>query len=138
MGAIVSFVVGFVIAQLIKRLITGRREGWRQALRGLTKTGDCPSGHAAGVIALTTFLGLADGPTTSVFGLALAMSAIVVYDALHVRYAVGELGVAMQKVVKKIGLENAAPKIVKGHKIVEVIAGVLLGFVVGAAVYLLS
>ena len=64
------------------------------------------------------------------------MWAIVVYDATHVRYAVGEQGKALNKLLKKAG--DAELPVVNGHTVPQVIVGALLGVVVWMIVTLIT
>lgn len=59
----------------------------------------------------------------------LSMDAIVLYDAIHVRFAVGEQGKALNKLLKKNGEPEV--KVVEGHTFGQVVVGVVLGVVVG-------
>ena len=125
---IISFVCGFAIAQAIKfiiALIRGRKNVWKY----LVKSGDMPSGHAASLVAATTFLGFSEGITSSVFALAVCVSAIVLYDAMNVRYVVGEQGKALNKLIPK------PIRIAEGHTFWEVFVGTLIGLIIGFLVF---
>ena len=135
-GVIVSFAAGWFITQLIKLLLAVHEKGLRGALSQSARPGGMPSGHTAGFVAITTFLALTEGFCSSVFGLALAVTTVIVYDSLHVRFAVGELGDTVEKMAKKIDPKMPTPQVVKGHKLVEVLAGASLGMVVGWATFL--
>lgn len=139
-GAIVAFLSGFVIAQLWKFVVgmwTGRgksrMENLRAALGYLSRSGGMPSGHSAGMVAATVFLGGYYGFGSGVFALAVAVTGIVLYDAMHVRYAVGEQGKALNKLLKKAG-EKELP-VVEGHTFGQVAVGSILGLIVGIAIF---
>ena len=125
---IIAFVCGFVLAQLIKfiiALIRGKKNIWKY----LVKSGDMPSGHSASLISATTFIGFSEGVTSSVFALAVCVSAIVLYDAMNVRYVVGEQGKALNKLISK------PIRIAEGHTFFEVLVGSVLGFFIGYIIF---
>ncbi len=134
--ALGAFFGGFVVAQLWK-FVGGliRRRGklhfnnFGEVIGDLTRAGGMPSGHAASMAALTMYLGFAAGFDSGLFILSLAFFGIVVYDATHVRYAVGEQGEALNGLLKAAGKPELP--IVEGHTIPQVIVGALLGVVIG-------
>lgn len=136
-GAIISFVAAWFVTQSIKFTIAVHEKGLREAFSLSSKPGGMPSGHTAGFVAITTFLALAEGLDSSIFGLAVAVTIVIMYDALHVRFAVGELGETVKKLAHKVDPKMSTPRIMKGHKLTEVLAGLVLGLAIGFAVYLL-
>lgn len=121
---IISFVCGFLLSQGIKTtLAIGRKE--KDIKKYLLGSGGMPSGHTAGVVAATTCIGCLEGTSASLFGFAIVMCAIIIYDALNVRRAVGEQGKLLNKLSPK------KLKIVEGHTISEVFIGVILGVLIG-------
>lgn len=140
--AVVAFAGGFVVAQLLKLiigLIQGSKTGvvsFRTAVGYLTRSGGMPSGHAASFTALTTYLGCVEGFNTALFVLALATLLIILYDAIHVRYAVGEQGKALNQLLKAAGKPELP--VVEGHTVLQVIVGVLIGVLLGWMVFILT
>lgn len=142
MYAIIAFVAGFMLAQLWK-LIEGmiRRKAHpemahlKTAIAYVFRSGGMPSGHSASMTALTVYIGCAEGVNSSIFALALATTIIIFYDAVHVRYAVGEQGVALNRLLEKNG-DKTLP-IVEGHTVPQVIVGVILGVIVGVITFIL-
>lgn len=116
-------VVGWLIAQSIKYIIQLHKDGLQ--LRDLYASGGMPSSHTAFMASLTTYLGIIEGWSSSVFVLAAAVTAIIMYDAIGVRRAVGEQGRILRELSKK-KFHNAM-----GHSPTEVAAGLLLGVVIG-------
>ena len=105
----------------------------------MTKSGGMPSGHTASFVAFDTALGLTYGFDTPVFALAVCMTIIIVYDAVNVRYAVGEHGRLLNAIAVSDNNEKTKPqKIVEGHTIPQVIVGAILGVVLGIAVSFIS
>ena len=141
-GAIVAFVAAWVIAQgwkFVVGMYLGKgqpmMQNFRTAVGYLTRSGGMPSGHSAWMTAATVYLGCYYGFTSGIFALAVASTGIVLYDAIHVRYAVGEQGKALNKLLKKAG-EPTLP-VVEGHTIPQMIVGVMIGVIVGLGVYFL-
>lgn len=141
--ALIAFVSGFVLAQLWK-LIEGlarhkkhpEMTHFKTAIAYIFRSGGMPSGHSACMSAITTYFGLAEGISSNIFALALASTIIVIYDALHVRYAVGEQGKALNRLLSQ-NHEKTLP-VVEGHIVIEVVFGVILGGLVGYLVYILQ
>lgn len=126
---IIAFFVSFIIAQLTKTL-AAYLCGERNVKKYLLASGGMPSGHSAGISAAAVCIGLTDGFNSSIFGFAIVMAAIIIYDSVNVRYAVGEQGKILNLLTKK------KMKVVEGHTRREVVAGILLGIVVGWMVYI--
>ena len=125
-GAILSFVLGWFLAQTGKLLGDIIRAG-----RPLTRSGGMPSGHTASFIGLSVYFGVQFGFTSSIFALAICTSAIVIYDAVNVRYAVGEQG-KLLNIIAADGKKNyKKPKVVEGHTIPQAIIGGILGIIIG-------
>ena len=133
--------LGWFFAQtgkLIGDLFVKKRPlDFKELLDCYTRSGGMPSGHTASFLGLTTFLGLKTGFTSGLFVLALAMTIIVVYDAVNVRYAVGEQGKLLNIMAEADNSRKTRKmKVVEGHTIPQVSVGaalgILLGFVCGA------
>lgn len=138
-----AFIAGWLIAQLAK-LITGIivKKGkitFKEAAYYFTKSGGMPSGHTASLVALSTAIALFYGLDTPVFALAVCTTALFVYDAVNVRYAVGEHGKLLNEIAVSDGNPKTKPqKIIEGHTIPQVAVGALLGIALGIGSYLLS
>lgn len=141
--ALVAFGVGFLVAQLwklIDGIIRGQKnkevKDLRTAIGYFSRSGGMPSGHTASFAAITVYLGCAYGFDSGLFALAIANWMIIVYDALHVRYAVGEQGKALNGFLKKEG--KAELPVVEGHTMPQVVVGAILGVMIGLFVALLA
>ena len=125
--------LGWFSAQGIKFVFSLRKDG--VTVTDAFQSGGMPSSHASFIIALTTVIGFSEGLDSAIFGLSLAVSAIIMYDARGVRLATGQQTEAIKNLANKhkikVNITNA-----KGHRIIEVIAGAALGFVVGCLTYL--
>lgn len=125
---IVAFVCGFVVAQLIK-IIIAVLKGQKNLKDYITKSGGMPSGHAASFTAATINIGLIEGFQSSVFMLAVCVALIIFYDAANVRYAVGRQGKALNKLISE------PLKVIEGHTVIEVFAGIVLGVLIGMGIF---
>lgn len=96
-----------------------------------TRSGGMPSGHTASLTGMLVYFGCLYGFDSGIFLLGLGLWAIVVYDATHVRYAVGEQGKALNSLLAKAG-ENELP-LVEGHTIPQVTVGAIIGLIVAFA-----
>lgn len=140
--ALVAFALAWLIAQTVK-VVLGALEGKKigekinfgTVVDYFTRSGGMPSGHAASFMALTIYLGCVDGFTSGIFALALCTWAIIVYDATHVRYAVGEHGKALNSLLVSEHSETRV-KVVEGHTIAQVVVGTLIGLGVGFLVFM--
>ena len=72
------------------------------------------------------------GFLSGIFALALAMTIIVVYDAVNVRYAVGEQGKLLNLIAESDHNEKTKKmKVIEGHTVPQAIVGGLLGIALG-------
>lgn len=137
--AFIAFVVAWLVAQSWKTiggLVRDRKDIAKMDLATLigyvTRSGGMPSGHTASLTAMLVCLGCLFGFNSGIFVLGVGVWLIVVYDATHVRYAVGEQGKALNNLLKKAG-EQELP-VVEGHTIPQVAVGAVIGLVVGLVV----
>jgi len=98
-------------------------------------SGGMPSAHSAIVVSMAVFLGLQDGLNSSVFGLSVWLSIIVMYDAMMVRYSSGMQGEALNKLIVEQGSKLKKLRVAHGHTPVEVLAGAIIGAVVAIVVF---
>lgn len=125
---IVAPIAGWLVAQGIKFVLTLRKDG--VTLTDAFQSGGMPSSHSAFMVSLTTVIGLNEGFDSAIFGLSLAITAIVMYDARGVRLATGQQTEVIKKLAKKSGI-TANITNAKGHRIIEVSAGAVVGLAVG-------
>ena len=104
----------------------------------LATTGGMPSAHTAGVIALSTTVGIICGYESIEFAIALGYSLVVMYDAAGVRRAAGKQAKLLNKIVNTPGLSGVEvqEKLVEvlGHTPIQVFVGALLGVLIGIIV----
>lgn len=128
--------VGFsvvIIAQILKffsHLIVKRIADFRM----FTTTGGMPSSHAAGVMGLSTSVGLIQGFSSIEFAIAFGFALIVMYDAAGVRRAAGKQAACLNKIIMDVykqELKEAGGKLKEllGHTPLQVFVGALFGIV---------
>lgn len=137
-----AFSLGWLIAQTIK-LVAGiiKQKGkmsFSDVRYYMFKSGGMPSGHTASFVALDTALALMYG-IEPVFVVAVCATAIFIYDAVNVRYAVGEHGRLLNEIAESDHNPKTKPqKIVEGHTIPQVIVGAFLGILLGWLTYVIA
>lgn len=132
---IVSAVMAWLTAQLIKVIIC-RVRGNKVTLRIAVGTGGMPSSHSAFVCATAFSSGMVCGFNSAEFALGVTLSAVVIYDALGVRWEAGRHAAAINQMEARlepasgfIPLETSL-----GHRPLEVTAGGLLGIVMAVII----
>lgn len=140
---LVAFAAAWFVAQLSKTII-GFIRGEAQYevhnvgsfLHYFGRSGGMPSGHTASFTAMTIFLGCLYGFCSGYFVIAACTWTIIVYDATHVRYAVGKQGEALNKLLQN-DHQKALP-VVEGHTVAEVAVGAVIGIAVGVVAFLIA
>ncbi len=134
-GVFVAFICGWFFAQsgkLIgdtiakKRLLTVS-----EIINVFVRSGGMPSGHTASFVGVSAYLGMKYGFSSGIFGLATCTSIIVIYDAVNVRYAVGEQGKLLNAIVHNQNVGKRKIKVVEGHTVPQVCIGAVLGVAIG-------
>lgn len=118
----------FIINYLLNREVKPER---------LTGAGGMPSAHSATVTALVISCARFEGVNSTFFAIAVALAAIVIYDAMGVRHEAGEHAKIINQMRKsaKISEETEDPdfkelKEMLGHTPIEVVGGVFTGILV--------
>ena len=140
-GGLIVFVLGWFFAQAGKFIgdIAAKKRAlsFGEVVDCFTRSGGMPSGHTASFTGLTVFMGLQNGFTSGLFVLALATTIIVVYDAVNVRYAVGEQGKLLNIIAEsENGKKMRKMKVVEGHTVPQVCVGAVLGVILGYCCFL--
>lgn len=159
-----SAFTAYIIGQIIKAVILMTRyRGLRLTFGEVFASGNMPSTHTSTVVALATTVGCLNGFDSALFGIALVLSIVVAYDACHVRRAVGDQGIVLAEIIdrhqtseqilmkltkemeirgehniKKGKTKLAKPYLSRGHLAREVVAGAVLGVIVGAIVAIIT
>ncbi len=132
---ILTPIAGWLVAQSAKYVIQLHKDGlqWRD----FTASGGMPSSHAAFMWSLTMLIGWQQGWQSALFGMSVAMTMLVMYDAMDVRRATGQQTKALQELEQKTKLKLTT-KIhkSKGHSPAEVVVGSVVGMLVGSCAYI--
>mmetsp|Transcript_28953 Transcript_28953/g.81538 ORF Transcript_28953/g.81538 Transcript_28953/m.81538 type:complete len:192 (-) Transcript_28953:149-724(-) len=134
-GAFLSAFAGFATAQITKVFTHWYKEG-RWDLSRLTGSGGMPSSHSALVLGLTASVGVSSGTDSQLFAICLVLSLVVMYDACGVRLQAGRHAGILNQIISELPPDHPAGDIrplrdTIGHTFLQVIAGALVGMVVG-------
>ena len=137
--ALFTGISAVILAQILKffvHLILKRKVD----LRLFTTTGGMPSSHAAGVMGLSTTVGLICGFSSIEFSMALGYALVVMYDAAGVRRAAGKQAACLNKIIMDIykqELKEAGGRLKEllGHTPMQVLMGALFGVVYACYVH---
>ena len=130
-----AFVLGWFVAQVLKLIFfIIKKRGkttFHDVMYYMVKSGGMPSGHTASFTAVTMTIGYISGFTSTIFALAVCNTLIIVFDAINVRYSVGEHGKVLNKLIdeknKGEGSKIKRLRVVEGHTVAEAAMGFLLG-----------
>ena len=138
--ALMAGLIAWLMAQIIKMpldYLYSRK--WNWAL--LLTTGGMPSSHSSLLTATSLGIGLYHGFDDPVFAIAVAITMVVVYDAAGVRRQAGihaqRINVLFNELLHGHMLNEKDLREVLGHTPLEVIGGILLGFIVAIAQWLI-
>ena len=129
--------VAWAIAQTLKVvvvLLTKRRLDWRY----IWASGGMPSSHSAFVSACAASTGRLYGFSSPLFAISAVIAFVVMYDAANVRKAAGEQAKILNYIMEhwnemRPEIFSKELKELLGHTPLQVIAGALLGILVGVA-----
>lgn len=131
--ALIIGISAVIVAQILKFFV---HLIWKRKidLRLFTTTGGMPSSHSAGVIGLSTTVGLICGFSSIEFAMAFGYALVVMYDAAGVRRAAGKQAACLNKIIMDIykqELKEAGGRLKEllGHTPMQVIMGALFGVV---------
>ena len=138
MRIMITAAVAWFIAQALKMILSfveNKKIDWELA----TASGGMPSSHSAFVVSASTVIGKSEGFESAIFALSAVLALIVMYDAMHVRRAVGNIGQTLNQMINrfnktgKLDIENV--KEILGHSPLQVAAGFVLGVAVGMLMF---
>jgi len=118
-----------LLVQLYKGLLAWAKRG-RPNFRRFVETGGMPSSHSAAVAALTTTVAMKDGVRSSLFGVTLFFSLIVMYDAAGLRRAAGRQAALLNRIMAEKENRNATEHQLfelLGHTPFQVLVGAVIG-----------
>ncbi len=137
---LISAIVGWTVAQLLKTLIDfGLNKSFTP--ERLVGSGGMPSSHSSTVCGLTTASALCYGVESFQFAISFVLSAVVMYDAIGVRQETGKQARLLNLIMEQdwFNLDNQEiQKRLKefvGHTPLQVAAGAALGIVLALIVH---
>lgn len=132
---VVAAFSGWLVAQAAKFVLSLKQDG--VTLSDLVQSGGMPSSHSSFMASITTVIGLVNGFDSAIFGLSLALTGVIAYDAFGVRRTAGENAAKIAQILDKLEIEsiNKHYYLTSGHKPVEVAVGLVTGLFCGLAVY---
>jgi acid phosphatase family membrane protein YuiD len=139
-NVLMTAMVAWLIGQLLKLpgyYILHRKWKWGV----IFSPGGLPSSHSSLMTATTLSIALYHGFNNPLFGLAVAISMIVIYDATGVRRQAGLHARVINEIMEEIFAGRPVPekqlREVLGHTPIEAIAGILLGIMIALVYWLL-
>jgi uncharacterized protein len=114
-----------ILCEIAKVIVEGLKTGrWHE---GFFKPGGMPSSHSAFVTSLLIIVGRKLGPESVEFAIAFVFAAVVWYDAMSVRRAVGQQAEILNRLQR---WQHFSERL--GHSFAQVIAGIVFGAAVTA------
>lgn len=146
MYPLIAALAAIFLAQFLKPVLCyglTRKTNWSL----IFASGGFPSSHTAGVSAVTLAVGLNDNFNSDLFAVTLVLALVISYDAMNVRYYAGQNIQITKQLIRDISdlsqiqlndpIYFTKMKEVLGHKMSEVVGGILLGVAVAVVLYLL-
>ncbi len=139
---LITGVSSWFIAQVLKVIIHAVINKKFEISR-LFGDGGMPSGHSATVSSLTVICALYYGTGSVQFAITAILAIIVCHDAMGVRMETGKQSVILNEMIREFELFNSKKlpevklKEFVGHTLVQVVAGVLIGFLNAFGMYFL-
>lgn len=131
---LLTCLTAWFIAQLLKILLTFYKTK-RIDITRFVGSGGMPSSHTSFVMSLATAIGKLYGWSSPLFALAICFAFVVMYDAAGVRRAAGYQAKVLNMIIDDLAhhkpLGNERLKELLGHTPKEVLAGAILGIIVG-------
>lgn len=126
-----SGIIAAFLAQVLKFIIFTIRSK-KVNFKIFTTTGGMPSSHSAGVMGLSTSVGIISGYDSVIFAVAFGYALITMYDAAGLRRAAGKTAACLNKMMDdfyKHDVQAIGGKLKEllGHTPLEVIAGAIFG-----------
>lgn len=131
---ILAAALAWAIAQGLKVLLTFMISKKFDSTR-VFGSGGMPSSHSAMTCAMLMMVGFTEGFSSSVFALAFCFSGVVMYDAAGVRRSTGKNAAVLNRLIDRLANDGTFDeehlKELVGHTPIQVLAGALLGVLVG-------
>ena len=136
---LLSGLIGWGAAQVLKTIIYALMHHTLDLTR-IFGDGGMPSGHSATVCAVATSAGILYGLGSFPFAISVIVAIIVMHDAMGVRHETGEQAKVLNQMIEEWidiseknspFLQNMHLKEMVGHTPLQVMAGMVVGIVVG-------
>lgn len=125
--------IGWFVSGTLKFLIHCYRYGFKVA-RKKRGNGGFPSTHTTTVMTPTALIGLNEGFFSPLFGIGITILWIVIIDATSLRRYVGDHAKRLNDMGKT---RDTSLREEIGHSKIEVLGGIILGFLLGWVFYIL-
>ena len=124
--------IALISAQIIKVIIDSAKGKF--SWRNINSYGGMPSSHSAMVAALCTEIGTQIGFNTASFAIALAISFLIIRDAVGLRRYLGNHGKILNMLIKDLPDkdEEKYPYLEErlGHTYLQATAGIIIGIII--------
>ena len=135
--ALISALISFIAAQLLKPVVNAAAgKGWEWKM--LKTTGGMPSSHSSTSVALTSSIAMTEGLDSPLFAISFFIMIVIMNDAMNVRYETGKHSQLLNEWSQILSdMHKNGPfspqnfKTMVGHSSIQVIAGGVLGLVIG-------
>ncbi len=136
---IIAVVIANISAQILKTIVAALQNK-RLDYSMLITTGGMPSSHTSSVIALSASIGMIRGFGSIAFSIAVAIAAVVMYDAQGIRRSASKQASVLNKLIRQmpddVDLSQIKLKELLGHSPQEVLAGAVLGIIISIIVHI--
>lgn len=134
--------ISWFVGQILKTIIHWRIYK-KFDIRRMFGDGGMPSCHSATVTSLATITGISFGLASFEFGIVTILAIVVCHDAMGVRLETGKQAIILNEIIKAFDdlsaekLPEVKLKEFVGHTPIQVLAGIILGFVMALILHFL-
>ena len=130
-AAVLTWTIAQGLKVILTLIISKRFDGSR-----MFGSGGMPSSHSAMTCAMLMVIGFREGFASSIFALAFCFSGVVMYDAAGVRRSTGKNAAVINRLLERLASDGLVfdeehLKELVGHTPLQVMAGALLGVLIG-------
>ena len=130
-AAVLAWTIAQGLKVILTLIISRRFDGSR-----MFGSGGMPSSHSAMTCAMLMVIGFREGFASSIFALAFCFSGVVMYDAAGVRRSTGKNAAVINRLLERLAsdglnFDEEHLKELVGHTPLQVMAGALLGVLIG-------
>ncbi len=130
-AAVLAWTIAQGLKVILTLIISRRFDGSR-----MFGSGGMPSSHSAMTCAMLMVIGFREGFASSIFALAFCFSGVVMYDAAGVRRSTGKNAAVINRLLERLAsdglnFDEEHLKELVGHTPLQVMAGALLGILIG-------